>query len=111
MAGDDRKRTGEPPLALDPIDLLAGIAPGVELTADDLPPGIDADAPALAPMPARTTVAETGRLIRSGDRTVRRLIRTRVLRPRDPADPAEKDDDAALDRAGVVPRTPDKPGE
>src|SRR5207247_457756 len=28
------------PIALEPVDLLAGLAPGVELHADHLPPGI-----------------------------------------------------------------------
>ena len=112
MAGDRRKRASrtrpEPPLPLEPVDLLAGLAPGVELAADDLPPGIDADSGALAPMPASVTVADAGRLIRAGDRTVRRLIRTEVLRPGDGETSAVVDD---VDRAGVGPRTPEKPGE
>ena len=91
-------------MALDPVDLLAGIAPGVELTADDLPPGIDPDAPD-APTPASLTVAEAGRMIRAGEGTVRRLIRTRVLVP------TAGDGETDVDRAGVPPRTPEKPGE
>ncbi|HYR95259.1 MAG TPA: hypothetical protein VEM57_00930 [Candidatus Binatus sp.] len=92
------------PIALEPVDLLAGLAPGLELQADDLPAALDPDGPATA----STTVAEAGRLIRSGDGTIRRLIRTRVLRPgeRSPGRGA-----AETDRAGVLPRTPDKPGE
>ena len=31
---------GKGPIPLDPVSLLAGLAPGLELTADDLPPGI-----------------------------------------------------------------------
>jgi hypothetical protein len=97
---------GARPLPLAPVDLLAGLAPGIELGADDLPPGIASDA--RTPAPATTTVAETGKLIRSGDRTVRRLIRTTVLGP---GDAVGTRDDADTDRAGVVPRTRDKPGE
>ncbi len=97
-----------PPLALEPIDLLAGLGPGVELRADDLPPGIDAGSPSDGAEPATVTVAEAGRLIRAGEGTIRRLIRTPVLAPAEAATPAVPAD---VDRAGVPPRTPDKPGE
>jgi hypothetical protein len=112
--GDGRRRGkrrsgGErsAPIPLEPVDLLVGLAPDVELLADDLPPGIDPETPAGAPSPASTTVAEAGKLIRAGEGTIRRLIRTRVLRPGD-GSPVDGDD---VDRAGVPPRTPDKPGE
>jgi hypothetical protein len=83
-----------PPIPLEPIDLLAGLAPGVELQAGDVV----------------TSVAQTGKLLRSGDTTIRRLIRTRVIRPCPSDSPASGDDD--LERAGVVlPRDPRKPGE
>ena len=98
----------EPPIPLEPVDLLAGLAPGVELHADDLPPGIGAAAPSDQPMPARLTVAEAGKLIRAGDGTVRRLIRTEVLTPADPDGPRPLRE---VDRAGVPPRSSDKPGE
>jgi hypothetical protein len=100
-AAGGRRKPG--PIALEPVDLLAGLAPGLELHADDVPPTLDPD----APLPASTTVAEAGRLIRAGDGTIRRLIRTQVLRPADR--PARTGADP--DRAGVLPRTPDKPGE
>src|SRR5438093_661549 len=101
-----RRRRPEEPIPTAPVDLLAGLAPGVELTADDLPPGIASD---LAPAtPASATVAEVGKLIRAGDRTVRRLIRTNVLPA---ADAPAPDAGADTDRAGVLPRTSDKPGE
>ena len=93
------------PLPVAAVDLLAGLAPGVELEADDLPPGIDPDL-TDAPTRASMTVAEAGRLIRSGEGTVRRLIRTPLLEPGEGKSP--RDD---VDRAGVPPRTPDKPGE
>jgi hypothetical protein len=108
MGGRRRKRTrgaakGPGPIPLEPIDLLAGLAPGLELHADDVPAAIDPDAPS-----ATTTVAEAGRMIRAGDGTIRRLIRTPVLRP---AERPSTRPDAESDRAGVLRRTPDKPGE
>jgi len=102
--GDGRER--EAPIPLEPVDLLAGLAPGVELQADDLPPGIDPDGPD-APTEASVTVADAGRMIRAGEAVVRRLIRTPVLVADAPA--TSRADD--VDRAGVLPRTPDKPGE
>jgi hypothetical protein len=107
MRGGRRRGRGEadPPIPLAPVDLLAGIAPGVELTADDLPAGIHPDDD--RPSPATTTVAETGRLLRSGDRTVRRLIRTPGIEPGGDAGEAPTD----VARAGVLPPTPHKPGE
>jgi hypothetical protein len=103
--GDDR-REHEAPIPLDPVDLLAGLAPGVELQADDLPPGIDPDGP-NAPTEASVTVTDAGRMIRAGEAVVRRLIRTPVLVP-ETTTTSRADD---VDRAGVLPRTPDKPGE
>lgn len=103
--GGEAKRRSEAPIPLDPVDLLAGLAPGVELHADGFPESDDDEAER-----ATTTVAEAGRLIRSGEGTVRRLIRTTVLKPatqsRTDQSPVEDDD-----RAGLVPRTRDRPGE
>ena len=103
----------EPPIPLEAVDLLAGLAPGVELHADDLPPGIASETPPDTPQPARTTVDEAGRLVRSGEETIRRLIRTAALRPvaagdraTEPGEPYQE-----IDRAGVLPRSRDKPGE
>jgi len=111
-----RRRAREPAeergrvLPLKPVDLLAGLAPGVELHADDLPPGIDGDTPSEAARPASTTVAQAGKLLRSGDTTIKRLIRTAVLEPREArSDPGTCERD--VDRAGVLPRTRAKPGE
>jgi hypothetical protein len=94
-----RARRGTQPIPLGAVDLLAGLAPGVELGADPLPPGI---ADATARTPATVTVDDVGRLLRSDESTVRRLIRTRVLRPR-----------TDTMRTVVPParRPPDKPGE
>lgn len=92
-----------PPIPLEPVDLLAGLAPGVTLTADDRPAGIPDNDDAA---PATASVAETGKLVRAGDGTVRRLVRGQVIAP--PESPVDVDD---VLRAGVPPRTPDKPGE
>ncbi len=104
-----RRARREAPIPLEPIDLLAGLAPDVELHADDLPPGIDPPGldPTAGPTPATISVAAAGRQLRSGDATVRRLIRTPVLAPDETVAPRPGD----VDRAGVPPRTPDKPGE
>lgn len=97
------------PLPVTPLDLLAGLAPGVELTTDDTPPGVAGG----APRPRRTslTVSEAGRMLRAGDGVIRRLIRTEMLRPVPddaPRDPRHTDEPC---RAGVLPRRRDKPGE
>ncbi len=90
-----------PPIPLEPVDLLAGIAPGVELCADD---SIASD----EPDDATVSVAEVGRMLRSGDATLRRLIRSPGIRPSPPRPDAPPRDPM---RAGVPPRTPEKPGE
>ena len=105
--GDRRER--EVPIPLDPVDLLAGIAPGVELHADELPP--DADTP-LEDDAAVVSVAEVGKMLRSGDDTIRRLIRTPGLSAPPPdAETADEDERPEIERAGVVPRSRTRPGE
>ena len=71
-------RKPAPPIPLDPVNLLAGLAPGLELMVDDLPAGV---AGADESQPMTVTVDEIGRLLRCSEATVRRLIRTAVLRP------------------------------
>jgi len=71
-------RKPAPPIPLDPVNLLAGLAPGVELVVGDLPAGV---AGADETQPMTVTVDEIGRLLRCSEATVRRLIRTAVLRP------------------------------
>lgn len=73
-----KRRKHASPIPLDPVNLLAGLAPGVELVVDDLPRGV---AGAEETEPVTVTVDEIGRLLRCGEATVRRLIRTAVLRP------------------------------
>jgi len=71
-------RKSAPPIALDPVNLLAGLAPGLELVVSELPGGV---AGAEQTEPMTVTVDEIGRLLRCSEATVRRLIRTAVLRP------------------------------
>jgi len=72
------RKPAPPPIPLDPVNLLAGLAPGLELVVDDLPAGV---AGADETLPMTVTVDEIGRLLRCSEATVRRLIRTAVLRP------------------------------
>ena len=66
------------PIPLKPVSLLAGIGSGLELEADDLPPGVAGNAEAE---PAYVTLDQVGRLLRMNEATIRRLIRTAVIRP------------------------------
>jgi hypothetical protein len=94
-----RRRRKRAPLALDAASVLAGLEAGTELAVDDLPAGV-AGSPAALPVAA--TAEDVGRRIRTGEPTVRRLIRTRVLRPA-AADP---------NAPPLAPEhDPDKPGE
>ena len=104
-----RGRKAEPPIPLEPVDLLAGLAPGVELQADDAPAGLDWQLPAGGP--ASLTVAEAGKLVRAGEGTIRRLIRVPELLPLAPGDEPGDAPEVGVDRAGVLPPTRHKPGE
>jgi len=66
------------PIPLDPINALAGIGSGLELTAGELPPGIAGNDEAQM---AYVRVEDVGRLLRLGEATIRRLIRTAVIKP------------------------------
>ena len=92
-----------PPIPLDPVDLLAGLAPDVQLDVDDLPAGI---AGATMDTPMQISVAEVGKQLRSGDPTVRRLIRTPGVGP----GTGKRRLPGAADLTPARP-TPDKPGE
>ena len=74
----EARKPAAPPIPLEPVNLLAGLAPGLELVVDDLPAGV---AGAEETQPMTVTVDEIGRLLRCSEATVRRLIRTAVLRP------------------------------
>lgn len=103
------RRPGAAPIPLDALSVLAGLAPGLVLEADDLPAGV---AGATQDAPATVTVEEVGRMLRCGEATVRRLIRTAVLKP------VEVDgrihvsrSDIERYRQSLTARTPGKPGE
>jgi hypothetical protein len=66
------------PIPLDALSVLAGLAPGLVLETDDVPAGI---AGATQGLPSTVTVEEVGKMLRCGEATVRRLIRTAVLKP------------------------------
>ena len=104
-----KTRRAAPPIPLDPVNLLAGLAPGVELMVDPLPSGI---AGSEETVPVTVTVDEVGRLLRCGEATVRRLIRTAVLRPI-VVDGQIRIRQSELDhyRATLGIGTPDKPSE
>lgn len=66
------------PFPLDATSLLAGIGPGVTLESGSLPP----DRPeAPAADDGVIGLDELGRMLRCGEATIRRLIRTAVLEP------------------------------
>ena len=111
MTRKRRRLSGEQrtPLPVRAVNLLAGIAPGVDLGADDLPAGV---AEAEATTAATVSVEEVGKMLRCGDTTVRRLIQSGVLRPVEERGEVRirRSEILAL-RAGVLPATSDKPGE
>ena len=108
--GGERPRKGRAtgPIPLDPVDLLAGLAPGIDLHADELPPD---ESDAAGDGAAVLTVAEVGKMLRSGDDTIRRLIRSPGIEPRAEDAPPADDDELEVVRAGIVPRTRTRPGE
>lgn len=77
-AGATAAVEGEPasrgPIPLDTLSVIAGIAPGLELETTLSPDGSVASA-------GTVSVDEVGRLLRCSEATVRKLIRTAVLRP------------------------------
>ena len=104
-------RDTTPPIPAEPVDLLAGLAPGVELHADDVPPGLWPEGPGTA-LPAQMSVAEAGKMLRSGDTTIRRLIRTPELQAaRAGKLPSDRRAAGHVDRAGAPPPTRRRPGE
>ena len=97
------------PLPLEPVNLLAGIAPGIDLDADDLPAGIAA---AEETTSATVTVDEVGKMLRCGDATVRRLIQSGVLKPvKEGGKVRVRRSEVLSLRAGVLPPSSERPGE
>src|SRR5437773_8069850 len=98
------------PLPVRPVNLLAGIAPGVDLGADELPGGVAGAAEATTP--ATVSVEEVGKMLRCGDATVRRLIQSGMLRPVEEGGKLRVRRSEVLSlRAGVLPPTSERPGE
>ena len=77
-AAERAEKQAAPPIPLDPVNVLAGLAPGLELVVDPLPRGV---AGAEETEPVTVSVEEIGRLLRCSEATIRRLIRTAVLKP------------------------------
>lgn len=97
------------PFPLDATSLLAGIGPGVTLESGRLPPN---EAGASEGSDGVIGLDELGRMLRCGEATIRRLIRTAVL------EPVETDGRLAVRRAdverylaAVARRSGRKPGE
>ncbi len=109
VAAERSEARKSPPIPLEPVNLLAGLAPGVELVVDDLPAGV---AGAETTEPVTVSVDEIGRWLRCSEATVRRLIRTAVLRPI-VVDGKIRVRRSELDayRATLGIGTPDKPSE
>ncbi len=95
--------TAKAPIPLDSISLLAGIAPGLELEATV---AADGTMPAGSPV----SVDEVGRLLRCSEATVRRLIRTAVLRPVGVGEHQVRRSDVESYRLSLMRRVPGKPG-
>jgi hypothetical protein len=102
VTGEDLEKR---PIALDSVSLLAGIAPGLELEAT-----VVADGP-VPPSSAPVSVDEVGRLLRCSEATVRRLIRTAVLRPVGVGERQVRRSDVESYRQSLLRRVPGKPGD
>lgn len=97
------------PIPLDPVNALAGIGAGLELTTDPVPAGLTG---APGEQSGSVSVEELGRMLRLGEASIRKLIRTAVIRPviedgkiRIPLR------DIQAYRASASRGTPGKPGE
>ena len=97
------------PIPLDPVNVLAGIGSGLELTTDPTPAGI---AGATAEQEGYVSVEELGRMLRLGEASIRKLIRTAVIRPViDDGKIRIPLKDIQAYRASVSRGAPGKPGE
>ncbi len=101
---DEEEPSRAGPIPLDGVSLIAGIAPGLVLDGTIAPDG------GLPPAPV--SVEEVGRLLRCSEATVRRLIRTAVLRPVGVGDRYVRRSDVEDYRLSLLRRAPaGKPGE
>lgn len=97
------------PIPLDPVNVLAGIGSGLELGTDPIPAGI---AGAATEQEAYVSVEELGRMLRLGEASIRKLIRTAVIRPViDDGKIRIPLKDIQAYRASVSRGAPGKPGE
>jgi hypothetical protein len=101
-AADDGPRA-RGPIPLDPLTVITGIAPGVTLEGTVSP---DGGVPAVP-----ISVDEVGRLLRCSEATVRRLIRTAVLRPVGIGERWVRRSDVESYRQSLHRRIPGKPGD
>jgi hypothetical protein len=92
------------PIPLDALSVIAGIAPGVELESTLSPDG-------SVPSAGTVSVDDVGRLLRCSEATVRRLIRTAVLRPVGFGERYVRRSDVESYRQSLHRRVPGKPGE
>jgi hypothetical protein len=92
------------PIPLDPVGVITGIAPGLELESTLSPDG-------SVPSAGTVSVDEVGRLLRCSEATVRRLIRTAVLRPVGVGERHVRRSDVESYRQSLHRRLPGKPGE
>ncbi len=92
------------PIPLDALSAVTGIAPGVELESTVSPDG-------SVPSAGTVSVDEVGRLLRCSEATVRRLIRTAVLRPVGVGEHHVRRSDVESYRLSLHRRVPGKPGE
>jgi excisionase family DNA binding protein len=102
--GPDVGPVREGPIPLDPLSLITGIAPGIVLEGTVSP---DGSVRAVAPL----SVDEVGRLLRCSEATVRRLIRTAVLRPVGVGERWVRRSDVESYRQSLHRRVPGKPGD
>ena len=102
--GADAGQASDGPIPLDPLSLITGIAPGITLESTVSTDGS---------MPAAATVSvdEVGRLLRCSEATVRRLIRTAVLRPVGVGERCVRRSDVESYRQSLHRRVPGKPGD
>jgi excisionase family DNA binding protein len=102
--GADAGQAGAGPIPLDPLSLITGIAPGITLESTVSKDG-------SMPAAATLSVDEVGRLLRCSEATVRRLIRTAVLRPVGVGERCVRRSDVESYRQSLHRRVPGKPGD